>query len=362
MLFRQSVRRFTSTEAPSLKFAVPGTMYGQRYLITLIPGDGTGKELTSSIKQVLSAVNAPIDWEEVEVTGYTHSDKDGRLDQALESIRRNKIALKGKLHTTLLGGRTSMNLTMRRELDVFANVTTIQSKPGLQTRHSGLDFVVIRENIEGEYSGQEHSPSPGIIESLKICTRANSERIIKFAFDYAIKHGRKKITCIHKANIMKLSDGLFLRVFREQAGLYKSYGIQTEDMIVDNASMQLVSNPAQFDVIVAPNLFGNIATNIGASLVGGPGVLASYSIGREHAVYEHSGRHEGSDIAGKNQANPISPILCSCLMLEHLGLDHYSSRIRAAIDGVLAEQRVLTQDLRGSSTTSEMTQAIIDKL
>ena len=207
------------------------------------------------------------------------------------------------MNTPLTGGRGSLNLAIRKQLDVFANVCSIQSRPGITTRHSKLDIVIIRENIEGEYSGLEHQPSPGIIESLKICTRYNSERIIKFAFDYAIKYGRKKITCIHKANIMytyklsqyelnseshrKLSDGLFLKVFREIAQKYSSYGIQIEDMIVDNASMQLVSNPNQFDVIVAPNLFGNIASNIGASLIGGPGLVPAYSIGKEYAIFEH---------------------------------------------------------------------------
>lgn len=168
----------------------------------MIPGDGTGKELTESIKKVFTAVNAPIDWEEVDMTGYAQTDEACKLNQALESIKRNKIALKGKLHTSMAVGRSSLNLRMRKQLDTFASVTCISSKPGIATRHPNIDIVVIRENIEGEYSGLEHQPAPGIIESLKICTRAESERIIKFAFDYAIKHRRKKITCIHKANIM----------------------------------------------------------------------------------------------------------------------------------------------------------------
>lgn len=259
-------------------------------------------------------------------------------------------------------GRQSLNLQIRKQLDVFASVTEISSKPGIKTRHENVDIVVIRENIEGEYSGLEHQPVPGIIESLKICTRTESERIIKFAFDYAIKHGRKKITCIHKANIMKLSDGLFLRVFNEMAEKYASYGLKTENMIVDNASMQMVSKPQQFDVIVAPNLFGNIATNIGAGLIGGPGLISGYSLGTDYAIFEHSGRREGLDIAGKNQADPVSPLLCSCIMLEHLGLKSHASHIRQAIDRVLAEKRVLTRDLKGTATTDEMTQAIIDAL
>ncbi len=251
---------------------------------------------------------------------------------------------------------------MRKELDVFANVTAISSKPGIVARHNDVDIVIIRENIEGEYSGLEHQPSPGIIESFKVCTRTNSERIIKFAFDYSIKHGRKKITCIHKANIMKLSDGLFLKIFNEVAEKYASYGIATENMIVDNASMQLVSKPNQFDVIVAPNLFGNIATNIAAGLVGGPGLISGYSIGREYAIFEHSGRHEGTDIAGKNRANPVSPLLCSCTMLEHLELEPYSRKIRQAIDNVLEKKLALTQDLKGTAGTAEMTEAIINAL
>lgn len=268
----------------------------------------------------------------------------------------------GKLHTPMEPGRQSLNLQIRKQLDVFASVTEISSKPGIKTRHDNVNVVVIRENVEGEYSGLEHQPVPGVIESLKICTRTESERIIKFAFDYAIQHGRKKITCIHKANIMKLSDGLFLRVFNEMAEKYTSYGLTTENMIVDNASMQMVSKPQQFDVIVAPNLFGNIATNIGAGLIGGPGLISGYSLGTDYAIFEHSGRREGLDIAGKNQADPVSPLLCSCIMLEHLGLQSYASQIRQAIDSVLAEKRVHTRDLKGTASTEAMTQAIIDAL
>jgi len=204
MLVRGSVlrRAFSTNSTTPPVFAPPGTKYGQRYTVTLIPGDGTGKELTDSIRKVFTAINAPIDWEQVNMTGYSECDETSKLGQAIESIRRNKIALKGKLHTSMSVGRSSLNLKMRKQLDVFASVTAISSKPGIVTRHPNVDIVVIRENIEGEYSGLEHQPVPGIIESLKICTRTESERIVKFAFDYAIKHGRKKITCIHKANIM----------------------------------------------------------------------------------------------------------------------------------------------------------------
>lgn len=353
-------RQLSQFSAPVL--ANPGTKYGDRFTVTLIPGDGTGKELTESIKKVFMAINAPIDWEEVNMTGYAETDESSKLIQAIESIKRNKIALKGKLHTSMTTGRLSLNLRIRKQLEVFASVTSISSKPGIKTRHPDVDIVVIRENIEGEYSGLEHQPFPGVVESLKICTRAESERIIKFAFDYALKHGRKKITCIHKANIMKLSDGLFLKVFRETAEKYASYGLVTEDMIVDNASMQMVSNPQQFDVLVAPNLFGNIATNICASLIGGPGLISGYSIGREYAIFEHSGRREALDIAGKNQANPISPLLCSCIMLEHLGLMGHGQAIRKAIDKVLIAGQYKTHDLHGTTGTEEMTQAIIDAL
>lgn len=249
--------------------ATPGTKYGLRYTVSLIPGDGTGKEVTKAVKDVLKAANAPIDWEEIPLSGYDNPETIAKLlDQTIESIRRNKIAFKGiltmwlnfgqscigKLHSNLSKGQSSMNLAIRKTLDVFANITIIKTRPGTQARHQNVNFVVIRENLEGEYSGLEHQPVPGVVESLKICTRPNAERIIKFAFDYAISNNRKKITCIHKANIMyyfriwflarsiirKLSDGLFLQIFKEMAEKYSSYNLETNDMIVDNASMQVL--------------------------------------------------------------------------------------------------------------------------
>jgi len=215
----------------------------------------------------------------------------------------------------------------------------IKNLPGYQTRHSNVDMCIIRENTEGEYSGLEHQSVPGVVESLKIVTKMKSERISKFAFSFATANNRKKVTCIHKANIMKLADGLFRTTFQEVALQYPL--IETNDMIVDNASMQAVSRPQQFDVLVMPNLYGSILSNIGAALVGGPGIIPGANMGREHAVFEPGCRHVGLDIKGKDQANPTAMILSATMMLRHLGLDDHATRISKAVYGVIADGYVI---------------------
>ena len=223
-------------------------------------------------------------------------------------------------------------------------------------------FTIIRENTEGEYSGLEHSPSPGIVESLKVSTRFKAERIVRFAFDFALKNDRKQVTCVHKANIMKLGDGLFLNTFRRVAEEYKSAGIKANDMIVDNTSMQLVGRPDQFDVMVMPNLYGNIVSNIGAALVGGPGIVPGANIGREFALYEPGCRHAAKDIMGTNKANPTAMILSATMMLRHFGLDYQANQIASSVYRVIAERKVRTADMGGNSTTQQFTQAVLDNL
>ncbi|KAG0343314.1 isocitrate dehydrogenase (NAD(+)) idh1, partial [Podila minutissima] len=275
----------TATTLPQVH-DVPSSKLGGRYTVTLIPGDGIGQETASAVKTIFKAANVPVDWEQFDVSGYTTAD-DTTFKQSVESLRRNKVGLKGILYTPVSStGHSSFNVTLRKDLDMYASLVLCKNIPGYPTRHKGVDFAIIRENTEGEYSGLEHQSYPGVVESLKVITRTKSERIARFAFDFALRNGRKKVTCIHKANIMKLADGLFLNTCREVSKEYASSGIKFDDMIVDNASMQLVSKPQQFDVMVMPNLYGNIVSNVGAGLVGGPGIVPGCNIGREYAMFE----------------------------------------------------------------------------
>ncbi|KAB5592080.1 Isocitrate dehydrogenase (NAD+) [Ceratobasidium theobromae] len=341
------------------------TKYGGVYTVTLIPGDGIGAEITDSVKEVFEHVNAPIEWEQYDVSGLS-SAGESLFKQAMESLKRNKVGLKGILYTPIdRSGHNSWNVAMRQQLDIYASVVLCKSIRGFPTRHSGVDFAIIRENTEGEYAGLEHQSYPGVVESLKVTTRAKSERIIRFAFDFALKNNRKasgKVTCVHKANIMKLGDGLFLNTFRRVAEEYRSSGIESNDMIVDNTSMQLVAKPGQFDVMVMPNLYGAIVSNIGAALVGGPGIVPGCNVGREYALFEPGCRHVAKDIMGTNKANPAAMILSSTMMLRHLGLESLANSIAQSTFDVINEGKVRTADMGGSSTTSEFTAAVIKGL
>ncbi|KAJ3379417.1 isocitrate dehydrogenase (NAD(+)) idh1 [Lobulomyces angularis] len=339
------------------------TVYGGKTTVTLIPGDGVGVEMANSVKAIFDAANVPVEFEQFDLSG--HTEKNEILSkQCLASVRRNKVALKGILYTPLSRpGSVSWNVAMRKELDIYASVALIKNSPGsYPTRHKNVDIAIIRENTEGEYSGMEHSPVPGVVESLKVVTREKTERIVKFAFDFALKNNRKRVTVIHKANIMKLGDGLFLKTARDISKLYESSGIEFKEMIVDNAAMQLVSKPQQFDVIVCGNLYGNILTNVGAGLIGGPGVVPGANIGREFVVFEPGCRHVGLDLEGKNKANPTSLILSSLHLLRHLGLNKEAHLIGDSLTKVITDSECLTADLGGSSTCSEFTRAIISNL
>lgn len=253
-----------------------------------------------------------------------------------------------------------MNIKLRRDLDLFANVVRVQSLPGYQTRHNNLDFVIIREQLEGEYSSLEHESVKGVIESLKIITRQNSKRIAKFAFDYATKHGRKKVTAVHKANIMKLADGLFLNSCKEVAALYPK--IEFESMIVDNTCMQLVSNPYQFDVMVMPNLYGNIVDNLAAGLVGGAGVVPGECFSPDVAVFEQGARHAFASHAGRNTANPTATLLAAANMLKHLHLERHAQIVEGAVLKTVKASKVRTADMGGYNTRTEFTTAVIKNL
>ncbi|KZT12485.1 mitochondrial NAD-dependent isocitrate dehydrogenase subunit 1 precursor [Laetiporus sulphureus 93-53] len=338
------------------------TKYGGVYTVTLIPGDGIGNEITDSVKEIFEYVNAPIEWEQYNVSGVSSAGEE-LFVQAVDSLRRNRVGLKGILFTPISqSGHVSWNVAMRQQLDIYASVVLCKSLPGFPTRHNNVDFAIIRENTEGEYSGLEHQSYPGVVESLKVSTRVKADRIARFAFDFALKNGRKKVTCVHKANIMKLGDGLFLNTFRQVAEEYKSSGIVHNDMIVDNTSMQLVARPGQFDVMVMPNLYGAIVSNIGAALVGGPGIVPGCNVGREYALFEPGCRHVAKDIMGTNRANPAAMILSATMMLRHLGLDDLANNIASATFDVINGGQVRTADMGGAATTSEFTAAIIKNL
>ncbi|KAK5064536.1 isocitrate dehydrogenase (NAD(+)) idh1 [Exophiala bonariae] len=339
------------------------TKYGGKYTVTLIPGDGIGAEVAEAVKTIFKADNVPIEWEQVDVTGVDTGDKHSEdlFKESIASLKRNKLGLKGILHTPIeRSGHQSFNVALRQELDIYASVVLIKNIPGLETRHKNVDLCIVRENTEGEYSGLEHQSVSGVVESLKIITRAKSERIAKFAFSFALANNRKKVTCIHKANIMKLADGLFRNTVKKIGEDYPT--LEVNDMIVDNASMQAVSRPQQFDVMVMPNLYGGILTNIAAALVGGPGVVPGCNMGRDVAVFEPGCRHVGLDIQGKDQANPTALLLSGTMLLRHLGLDDHANRISKAVYDVIADGKVRTRDMGGNSTTHEFVRTILDKL
>lgn len=336
------------------------TKYGGKYTTTLIPGDGIGAEVAESVKTIFKADNVPIEWEQVDVTGVETGDKHSEelFRESIASLKRNKLGLKGILHTPVeRSGHQSFNVALRQELDIYASIVLIKNIPGYQTRHNNVDLCIIRENTEGEYSGLEHQSVSGVVESLKVITRAKSERIAKFAFSFALANHRNKVTCIHKANIMKLADGLFRDTFHKVAQDYPT--LEVNDMIVDNASMQAVSKPQQFDVMVMPNLYGSILSNVGAALVGGPGIVPGCNMGRDVAVFEPGCRHVGLDIKGKDQANPTAMLLSGSMLLRHLGLDEHANRISKGVYDVVQEGKIRTPDMGGTHTTHDFTRAVL---
>lgn len=329
---------------------------------TLIPGDGVGPELVVAVQDVFKAASVPVDFE-MFFLSEVNQPMSAPLEQVAKSIMRNGICLKGILATpdySHTGELQTLNMKLRNYLDLYANVVHVKTLPGVNVRHQNIDTVIIREQTEGEYSALEHESVKGVVECLKIITKAKSERIAKFAFDYATRNNRKKVTCVHKANIMKLGDGLFLRSCQEMAKLYPK--IQFETMIVDNCTMQMVSNPQQFDVMVTPNLYGNIIDNLASGLVGGAGVVAGASYSPECVVFEPGARHTFSEAVGKNVANPTAMLLCAAKMLTHVNLKHYGDMIRNAVNRVLTAGKVKTKDLGGQSTTKEYTYAVINNL
>ena len=328
--------------------------------VTLIPGDGIGPEVTGATVSVIRAAGVQIEWEPFVVGAEALSRFGDPLPQdLLDSIKRTKIALKGPVITPVGTGFVSANVRLRKALDLYANLRPIKSLKGVKSRYEDVDLIVVRENTEDLYSGLEHEVVPGVVESLKIITDRASRRIAKFAFEYARREGRKKVTAIHKANIMKLSDGLFLNCFREVSKDYPE--IEANDLIVDNACMQLVIDPHPFDVLLLENLYGDIISDLGAGLVGGLGVVPGANIGEEIAVFE-AVHGSAPSIAGRGIANPTALIQTAVLMLKHIGEREAADKIQNALERVLAEGNVLTRDLGGQATTLEFTDTIIRSL
>jgi isocitrate dehydrogenase (NAD+) len=330
------------------------------YTITLIPGDGIGPEVVSAAVRVLGATGLSFEWITMDA-GLTSLGKEGKPlpPQVLDSIREHGVALKGPTGTPIGGGHRSVNVELRKTLDLYANVRPVKTMPGVKSRYDKVDIVVIRENTEDLYSGLEHVVVPGVVESIKIITEKASTRIARYAFEYATRHGRKRVTAVHKANIMKLSDGLFLDCCRKVAEEYKA--VQYDELIVDNTCMQLVLDPTRFDMLLLENLYGDIVSDLCAGLVGGLGLAAGANVGEHQAVFE-AVHGTAPDIAGKNAANPIAMVLSGAMMLDHLGETAAASRLRNAVEKVLSEGRKLTRDLGGSASTSEIAEAIVAKL
>lgn len=332
------------------------------YKITLIPGDGIGPEVSEAAVKVLGAMNVPIEWDRAELSASIIEQSGTSLPpHVLESLERTGVGLKGPVTTPVGGGFKSVNVAIRKQLDLFANVRPVFTLPGLRTRFQdvNIDMVIFRENTEDLYSGLEHEVVKDVVESLKIITRYASIRIAEYAFAYARRNRRKRVTAVHKANIMKLSDGLFIRCCREVAANYPE--IAYNELIVDNASMQLVMRPETFDILLLPNLYGDIVSDLAAGLVGGLGVVPGANMGEKHAVFE-AVHGSAPDIAGQGMANPTALLSSAILMLRHIGEPAAADRLQAAIAKVYREGKHLTRDVGGTAGTWEFTDALIAAL
>lgn len=328
----------------------------------MIPGDGIGPEVAEAAARAVDATGVAIAWERAELNSAV-IEKFGQVLPAhvIDSLERTRVGLKGPVTTPIAGGFPSVNVALRKRLDLYANVRPVRSLPGLKTRFTDvkIDMVIFRENTEDLYSGLEHEVVKDVVTSLKVITRSASLRIAYQAFRYASSTGRGKVTAVHKANIMKLADGLFLRCCREVAEKFPS--IKYNELIVDNASMQLVMHPETFDILLLPNLYGDIVSDLAAGLVGGLGVVPGANIGEHHAVFE-AVHGSAPDIAGKGLANPTALMLSAAMMLIHLGEHEAAARLVAAIEAVYGEKRALTADVGGAASTGEFTDAVVAKL
>ncbi|KAK6087383.1 isocitrate nad-dependent [Seiridium cupressi] len=348
--YSEKVAKFTGKKDASGNFPV-----------SIIEGDGIGPEISQAVKDIFAAAKAPVSWEPVDVTPVLVDGKQTIPSETIESIKRNKVALKGPLATPIGKGHVSLNLTLRRTFNLFANLRPCRSVAGYKTPYDNVDTVLIRENTEGEYSGIEHVVVDGVVQSIKLITREASERVLRFAFQHAQEIGRNKVRVVHKATIMKMSDGLFLKVGQEVAKEFP--GIEFESELLDNTCLKMVTDPVPYNdkVLVMPNLYGDILSDMCAGLIGGLGLTPSGNIGDECSIFE-AVHGSAPDIAGQGKANPTALLLSSMMMLRHMGLTQYADRIEKATFDTLAEGKALTGDLGGKASTSDYSGAIISKL
>jgi len=335
-----------------------------RHTVTLLPGDGIGPEVSDAVRRIIQASGVEIDWEVLSRPLAPSDDPGGQpgefpFAEVISSVQRNRTALKGPMATGVVEGPPSINVALRKTLNLYANLRPVRNMEGVDSRWTGVDLIIVRENTEDLYAGLEHTVIPGVVESLKIITEKASTDIARFAFSYARRRGRKRIHAIHKANIMKLSDGLFLSSARRVAAEYAD--IEYHEMIVDNTCMQMVLNPSQFDVLLLPNLYGDVVSDLAAGLVGGLGMVPSGNLGADAALFE-AVHGTAPDIAGKGIANPTALLLSSLMMLRHLNEREASQRIDDALRRVYREGRYLTRDVGGKASTSEFTDAVIAAL
>lgn len=332
-------------------------MQAKTHKVTLIPGDGIGPEVTQAVVRILETTGVKFEWERFAAGAEAFETHGEYIPAALyESIERNRVALKGPVTTPIGGGFKSINVTLRKRFDLYANFRPIRNLPGLETKWPGVDLIVVRENTEGEYVGLEHEVIPGVVESLKVITEKGSTRIARFAFEYARKHARKKIHSIHKANIMKMSDGLFLRCARKVAAEFPD--VQYGEHIIDNTCMQLVMNPFQYDVLLLENLYGDIVSDLCAGLVGGLGLVPGANLGAECAIFE-AVHGSAPDIAGKDVANPTALLQSAILMLRHLDEMTAADRVERALEKVYSERKTLTRDVGGAAGTTQFADAVL---
>ncbi|WWC57618.1 isocitrate dehydrogenase, NAD-dependent [Kwoniella dejecticola CBS 10117] len=361
--FQAPVRHYNSafqSSPPTSTFAGQKGEDGN-YTVTLIPGDGIGPEIAQSVKEIFAAAKAPIKWEEVDVTPILKDGKTVIPDKAITSIKKNTVALKGPLATPIGKGHVSLNLTLRRTFSLFANVRPCVSIQGYKTAYDNVNTVLIRENTEGEYSGIEHEIVDGVVQSIKLITREASERVARYAFHYASENGRDKVTAVHKANIMKMSDGMFLTACRAVAKEYPK--ISYDEDLLDRVCLRIATDPTPFAdrVMVMPNLYGDILSDLSAGLIGGLGLTPSGNIGRDASIFE-AVHGSAPDIEGKGLANPTALLLSSLMMLRHMGLFELADKIEKAALSTIAEGKAITRDLGGKSGTREYTDAILSKL
>lgn len=345
--------RFSSTAA---------TPTEDRHKVSLFPGHGIGPEIAKSVQSIIDAADVPITWDSHYIDVENAKPGENLINQdALNSLRENKFGLKGPMATPIGKGYRSLNLTLRKELGLYANIRPCLSIPGVDTPYKNVDVVTVRENTEGEYSGLEHIVYPGVVESLKVITRDASIRVCEYAFDYAVKNKRHTVTAVHKASVMKMSDGLFLDCATEVADRYKSHDIRFQTMLIDNAASYLVSNPSQLDLMVMPNLYGDIISDLCAGLIGGLGLTPSANMGRDCMLAE-AVHGTAPDIAGKDLANPTALLMSAVLMLRHMNFVPQADLIEKSTQAVLRNGQIRTGDIGGTSTNTEYTDAIIREM